>query len=414
LHPTSCHASAQEILNACLEGRPWSDAALRQLLGAALDARARPASAALFGVLAEGLADRFEPRLADNYLEIFSQAVALANPAHTPEQLTARHKRASIVRAFRGEDAGVRRVFVLSRVTLGADVAVTSVMLDAAKRRFPGADIILAGGEKSRHLFAADPRIRWLPVSYGRGGSLRERLSIWPELAGSLSTPGSIVIDPDSRLTQLGLLPVCPEQNYFYFDSLRYGADTRDSLTTLARRWAAEVFETPDAAPYIAPAEAADIGEEPFIAVNLGVGENLSKRPPDPFEEELLRAVAQGGARMVVDLGAGEEEEARVLAAIARSGAPQSRIRTWRGSFAALASIIARASLYVGYDSAGQHAAAVLGTPLVTVFAGFASPRAFDRWRPTGPGPKEVIRVDRPDPPAVLQQTLAAIRRLRA
>jgi hypothetical protein len=28
-------------------------------------------------------------------------------------------------------------VFVLSRVTLGADVAVTSVLLDAAKRRFP-------------------------------------------------------------------------------------------------------------------------------------------------------------------------------------------------------------------------------------------------------------------------------------
>ena len=29
------------------------------------------------------------------------------------------------------------RVIVLSRVTLGADVAVTSVLLDAAKQRFP-------------------------------------------------------------------------------------------------------------------------------------------------------------------------------------------------------------------------------------------------------------------------------------
>jgi ADP-heptose:LPS heptosyltransferase len=337
----------------------------------------------------------------------------MANPANTPVELMAWHQRACVVRAFRGDSARVRRVFVLSRVTLGADVAVTSVMLDAAKRRFPGADIILAGAEKSWQLFAADPRIRWLPISYGRGGSLRERLSIWPELAASLSAPESIVIDPDSRLTQLGLLPVCPEENYFYFDSLRYGADTQDSLTTLAQRWAAEVFETPDAAPYLAPAESADIGEEPFITLNLGVGENLSKCLPDPFEEELLRALSQTGARTVVDLGSGEEEKARVLAAIARSGAPQSRIRTWRGSFAALASIIARASLYVGYDSAGQHAAAVLGTPLVTVFAGFASPRAFDRWRPTGPGPKEVIRVDRPDPQAVLPQTLAAIQRLR-
>ena len=31
----------------------------------------------------------------------------------------------------------LERVYVLSRVTLGADVAVTSVMLDAAKRRYP-------------------------------------------------------------------------------------------------------------------------------------------------------------------------------------------------------------------------------------------------------------------------------------
>ena len=66
----------------------------------------------------------------------------------------------------------------------------------------------------------------------------------------------------------------------------------------------------------------------------------------------------------------------------------------------------------MGYDSGGQHAAAVCGTPLVTVFAGFASPRMFARWYPTGPGPKEVIRVDRADPQAVLEKTLAAVDRL--
>ena len=48
----------------------------------------------------------------------------------------------------------------------------------------------------------------------------------------------------------------------------------------------------------------------------------------------------------------------------------------------------------------------------MTVFAGFASPRMFARWRPTGPGPKEVVRVERADPRAVLEQTLAAVERL--
>ena len=31
----------------------------------------------------------------------------------------------------------MNRIYVLSRVTLGADVAVTSVMLDAVKRAYP-------------------------------------------------------------------------------------------------------------------------------------------------------------------------------------------------------------------------------------------------------------------------------------
>jgi hypothetical protein len=36
----------------------------------------------------------------------------------------------------------------------------------------------------------------------------------------------------------------------------------------------------------------------------------------------------------------------------------------------------------------------------------------FARWYPTGPGPKEVVRVERADPGAVLEQTLAAVNRL--
>ena len=39
--------------------------------------------------------------------------------------------------------------------------------------------------------------------------------------------PNSIVIDPDSRLTQLGLLPICREEDYYFFESRSFGADTR-------------------------------------------------------------------------------------------------------------------------------------------------------------------------------------------
>ena len=69
--------------------------------------------------------------------------------------------------------------------------------------------------------------------------------SAWPpglELREALASPASIVIDPDSRLTQLGLLPVCPDDRYYFFESRGYGGDGDDPLPVLAGRWAAETF----------------------------------------------------------------------------------------------------------------------------------------------------------------------------
>jgi hypothetical protein len=45
----------------------------------------------------------------------------------------------------------------------------------------------------------------------------------------------------------------------------------------------------------------------------------------------------------------------------------------------------------------------------VSVFGGFAAPRMFSRWRPTGPGRIEIVRVENSGPGAVLEQTLRAI-----
>ena len=398
-----------------VEGCPLPAGPLRQLIdcAAAPDPKSALAgSRALFQVLVEGIADLFEPRLCDVYAEIFSEAIAFVSPVHKLADLVERYRRVRTVRRFTGDADRIGQVFLLSRVTLGADVAVTSVMLDAAKRRFPKAEICFVGGEKNWQLFAADPRLRWLPVAYGRSGTLRDRLAVWPELTALLSQPAAVVVDPDSRLTQLGLLPVCPDESYYLFESRAYGGDGLDSLTTLAQRWAAAVFDVPDAAPYTAPAERPKLPDGPFTMVNLGVGENPAKRVPDPFEEDLLRALVRRRMPVVVDLGTGQEEEQRARLAISRCGAAESQVRPWRGSFAALAAMIAASRLYVGYDSGGQHAAAACGTPLVTVFAGFTSPRMFARWYPTGPGPKEVVRVERADPGNVLEQTLAAVNRL--
>lgn len=355
---------------------------------------------ALFGILVEGLADRFEPALCDAYAHLFAQAVAHVRPGEHPATLVARYERVRRVRPIGGRP---HRIIVLSRVTLGADVAVTSVLMAAAKRRFPHAELTFAGPRKNYELFAGDPHVHHASIEYRRG-ALRERLAVWDDLAKLLADPHAAVIDPDSRLTQLGLLPVCPEERYHLFESRGYGADSTRSLPELAADWAAETFGVSGARPYISLGRLPVV--KPYITVNLGVGENPAKHLPDPFEEKLLGLLAGTGLPIVVDKGGGPEEATRVERAAERSGTP---VAFWEGSFAGFAAMINGSRLYVGYDSAGQHVAAACGIPLISIFAGFPAPRMFDRWRPVGPK-CHVIRVDRPD----VDETLARVEKALA
>ncbi len=388
MRSTSCKDLAQEVLDLCIAGHP------PKLLPRTLAVES--CSKALFGTLVEGLADRFEPALCDAYARLFSQAIAYAREGLHPALLVARYER---VRRVRPVMANPTRVYVLSRVTLGADVAVTSVVLAAAKRRFPRGALFFAGPRKNYELFAGDPHVHHAPVEYRRGG-LNERLAAWDELVELLSDPRALVLDPDSRLTQLGLLPVGADERYHLFESRSYGAGSARSLPELTAAWVSETLGIDGARPYIDLAERPEKGDH--IAVSLGVGENPGKRLPDPFEEELLRLLAATGRPLWIDRGAGGEEAARVERAVERSGIQAS---FWDGSFAGFASKIAGAALYLGYDSAGQHVAAASGVPLISIFAGFPVPRMFDRWRPAG----HVIRVDRPDVEGALEQVGEAL-----
>jgi len=200
------------VLAQCLAGDPPS-----ALPPALLEEACAPA---LFSILVEGLADRFEPALCDAYVRLFSSAIAQTAGDFDAAALEARYQR---VRRPRAVTVEPRHVFVLSRVTLGADVAVTSVLLDAAKRRFPSARIVFVGPHKNYELFAGDTRLEHAPVEYQRG-SLRGRLAVWSELSALCDAADALVLDPDSRLTQLGLLPICPDERYHLFESRAYGA----------------------------------------------------------------------------------------------------------------------------------------------------------------------------------------------
>jgi hypothetical protein len=362
------------VLEACIAKRPP-----KRLPAALLQ---EPCARALFGILAEGLADRFDPDLCNIYARLFSAAIPGAD--------LGRYERVRRVRQVSGRP---RRIYVLSRVTLGADIAVTGVILNAARRRFPNAKIIFVGPRKNFELFAGEPRIAHAPLEYRRG-SIQQRAAAAAELRGIVD---DLVLDPDSRLTQLGLLPVGDESRYHLFESRAYGADSSLALPQLASRWCEETLGFPGR--MVGWNSGPPSGE---IAVSLGVGENPAKRVPDPFEPRLIQLLSSRGP-VVIDRGGSPEESARVERAA--SGTPAT---FFEGPFAEFAKIIARSSLYVGYDSAGQHAAAAAGVPLISVFAGFPVPRMFERWRPTTPN-ATVIRVDQPDPVRILEQVQSAL-----
>lgn len=393
---TSCKDIAAAILESCLAGDPP-----KRLPRALAE---EPCGRALFGTLAEGLADRFEPALCNAYARLFSQAVAYARPEVDAGALVARYERVRRPRPIPGKP---RRIFVLSRVTLGADVAVASVLLAAAKRHVPHAEVCFVGPRKNYELFAGDRHIRHIPIEYRRGG-LRERLEVWGALESVLSAPDCVVIDSDSRLTQLGLLPICEEDRYHLFESRSYGGASDSPLPELTATWAVETLGGPLARPYVALPGGVKSG--PSIAISLGVGENPLKRIPDPFEEELLRLLRATGLDLAIDAGAGGEEAQRVARAVERSGV---KATVWDGSFAGFAEMIAGARLYVGYDSAGQHVAAACAVPLISIFAGFPCPRMFERWRPSGPG-STVIRADSRDPEECLARVREALAGLTA
>ena len=116
---------------------------------------------------------------------------------------------------------------------------------------------------------------------------------------------------------------------------------------------------------------------------------NPAKRVQDPFEPDLLRYLREHESSILIDRGAGGEEAERVERAVGKAGG--NGIVMWEGSFAGFAAHIQRSRLYVGYDSAGGHAAAACGIPLISVFAGAVSERMFQRWRPTGSGAIQIV-----------------------
>ena len=478
---SKAHTLASEVLARARKAGDYSRESITALAEMAVsedEATAKAATHSIFTSLVEPLADSFDPRAVSLYNQLFAQLIDCCRKTNAGRaldgELASFHlsdERDLFIRAQRlrtvtaaGRGRAVKRVIVLSRVTLGADVAITSVIIERLKREFPRAEIVLLGARKAAELFGGDARLSFGEIDYRRAGTLIERLLAWTELVRSaremtrdLKPDEFMIVDPDSRLTQLGLLPLA--DNYLFFPSREYGSETRHTLSRLAAAWTDELFgaqETvfprislrgSDRSAARALVNRIRRGGRPIVAINFGVGENPLKRAGDEFERQLVRSLIEEGASVILDKGAGEDETRRADAVIAHvaqqssgrasrvlevdetslpelsspaelssPGAPGAELLVWSGRIGLLAALIAESDLYIGYDSAGQHIAAAAGVACIDVFAGFSSQRMLDRWRPAGPGTSRVIAVDTindvADARAIISETLLHAREL--
>ncbi|HWE00196.1 MAG TPA: hypothetical protein VG345_14190, partial [Bryobacteraceae bacterium] len=249
-------------------------------------------------MIVESLADSFDPAEANVYEELMRAWIPSPAPSSVPSV-----------------PERVETIYVLSRVTLGADIKIVSPILAAMRTRFPLARIVFVGGRKSVELFAWEKKAEFLEAEYPRSGSMADRIAFASQLRQWLATPNSIVIDPDSRMTQLGLIPAAEPGRYFHFPSRTAGGPTGENdaanLTELLSSWLNRIFALNGNA-WIAPAPVAIEGERPLAALSLGVGENESKRLGLAFEAQMIAAIAQRFQTLYIDRGMGGEEARRV------------------------------------------------------------------------------------------------------
>ncbi len=381
------NTSASRLAELIIADEPEPEALVEAVIAEAL--ASDEGSAALFRDLVEPLADNFEFRLVNAYTHIFARVIEAAIPELDAADLIERFMRIRKPRKFVGNPEAVEHVFVLSRITIGADIAITSRILRAAFVHFPNAKIHFVGPRKNYEIFEPEIGIELVELSYKRRGNIRERLGVYTQLKEALSIPGALIIDPDSRLSQLGLMPLGEEDNYYFFETRSWWSDEDMPLGEMTERWVEQTFDVPLHVPIVA-VEARLEGFD--VTLSLGVGENPEKSIPWPFEPRLLQMLVDHGLRVLVDTGAGGEEAERVHRAIAqvKPGASGS-VTPYYGSFKEFASEINASQLYIGYDSAGGHAACALGIPGLLLFRGFPNERFMIRWIPWGDGELEVL-----------------------
>lgn len=407
------------------------------------------AARALFGIVIERLCDDFEELQTETYNRLICQIISFLRQLpdgkalhrelnsfglESEQQL---YQRIESIRLSPDEPVQKpikpAKVLILSRVTIGADVAITSVICQRVAHLFPNAEIVVFGNAKLSQVFSVESGVKVHEIHYSRRGGLLERFLVWLDLLNEIrleitgmTNTDYLVLDPDSRLTQLGVLPLVTEANYRFFNSRgKPGYPAKASISELTNLWLDNLFGHSEFCyPKVWPDQAcltlarslrkqiAADSIQTLITLNFGVGGNLRKSVSGSFESDLVMSLLkEPNTKIILDLGFGEEERQRSETILAR--ACEQNIQSIELAFrdldqvsagcrligvecsvSEIAALISVSDEFIGYDSACQHIAAAQNIKTYTVFAGTNNVRFIRRWHACGSNVSEILFVD--------------------
>ena len=413
---------------------------------------------ALFGGLVEPLNDGFTPAGRAGYARWFAHAcwlvgtraprIAAQLAAFGIADEAALHARYQAARhAPAAAPRTARTICILSRVTIGADLLLTTVALQRLRQAYPDAELVVLGDGKLQALIGGFPGVRVRAIAYGRRGPLRERLASWLTVVEALAAEAAdLVVAPDSRLDQLGILPVgLDAARYHLWENVLPDGVAQSLARALDANLAAWLGLDPTPveprtaldAPTLAQHRrlSAALGQRPIAAVKLDHGGNPAKALPRAAEVAALRHMRAHGWRILLDRGFGAAELANSdalladigwtavdvddsthglglpLAELAPGALAAADVIRFHGSIGGWAAACACCGVTLSYDSVGHHLAAGLGVPVVTAFTGHHDPRFAVAWKPHGPGAVTLVEIAtaHKDEPQQWQRLLAAL-----
>jgi len=406
------------------------------------------AASALFEIIVEELCDDYEEMPVEIYSRVMSQVITYCRKVSAGKALDKRltdfgiasfddlYHRSNFIHN-RGYTYNINKppekIILLSRVTIGADVAILSVLVQRLAKIFPRAEIVIIGSDKLSGIFGGNQGIRIHPLNYARRGGLFERFSSWHATSEILADEmplekeeNTLLIDPDSRISQLGVLPLTHHENYLFFNSRRCASSAKNArMAELANRWIDTVFGVSGFCfpkiwtPSSVARQARDMtcriraaGCRKLITMNFGVGNNPRKRLDKDFEKKLLIEILKSPQTVVLlDKGFGEDELLRsdsLISHLQEQGCQTASARLgdseypgishgiigFECSIGEIAALIAECDEFIGYDSACQHIAAAAQTPTLTIFAGSNNKSFIRRWSACGDTQCNIVHVN--------------------